>query len=351
MHNSNPSKNGQIRNRSMVSVIAVAVVFCLLLKLLDLALYPCTFMRNDIHAVVTRQYDDLIVGTSCGKMNIDPDTMQSMTGRSGHNVCVGGEYAIDAYYITKLAAEKQKPSRIIYEIGPGYFVTEKEEGNNYLLFYHEFPLSMTKAEYFAAAAAKIGIRSTLFPWSEYALSYTIPNIDSNLQKKLTGDYRTDDLKTAAQTYYESGFIGRNPVSMDSLTWSNPILFDQDQIVTENIEWVRKLVNFCKEEGIEFVAVTTPMPEASLLAYPDAFEEAWSYFENLFSDLDVAYLNFNTDLYDAFSHDLTGYTDFDGHMNEETAKAFSSVFARALNGEDVSMSKDTVTAAAEAVPVG
>ena len=49
-----------------------------------------------------------------------------------------GEYGIDAYYIARLIAEKQKPARIIYEVDPGYFVSEKEEGNNYLLFYHEF---------------------------------------------------------------------------------------------------------------------------------------------------------------------------------------------------------------------
>lgn len=62
--------------------------------------------------------------------------MEEVNGRSGHNLCVGGEYGIDAYYLTKLICEKQQPKRIIYEVDPGYFVTEKEEGNNYLLFYH-----------------------------------------------------------------------------------------------------------------------------------------------------------------------------------------------------------------------
>ena len=108
-----------------------------LLVPLDLALYPCTFMRNDVHAVVTQQFDDIIVGTSHGKMDIDPEVMQEVTGRSGHNLCVGGEYGIDAYYLTKLIKEKQNPKRIIYEVDPGYFVSEKEEGNNYLLFYQK----------------------------------------------------------------------------------------------------------------------------------------------------------------------------------------------------------------------
>lgn len=80
--------------------------------------------------------------------DIDPAVMEETTGRSGHNLCVGGEYGIDAYYLARLVAEKQSPTRIIYEVDPGYFVSEKEEGNNYLLFYHEFPFSRAKRNIF-----------------------------------------------------------------------------------------------------------------------------------------------------------------------------------------------------------
>ena len=102
--------------KKVLKTFLVLVVCVALLAALDLALYPCTFMRNDVHAVVTQQFDDIIVGTSHGKMDIDPEVMQEVTGRSGHNLCVGGEYGIDAYYLTKLIKEKQNPKRIIYEV-------------------------------------------------------------------------------------------------------------------------------------------------------------------------------------------------------------------------------------------
>ena len=117
--------------KKIIKTIVVVAVCVTLLAGLDMALYPCTFMRNDIHAVVSNQYDEIILGTSHGMTDIDPAVMEEITGRSGHNVCVGGEYGIDAYYIARLIAEKQKPARIIYEVDPGYFVSEKEEGNNY----------------------------------------------------------------------------------------------------------------------------------------------------------------------------------------------------------------------------
>ena len=112
--------------KKIIKTIVVVAVCVTLLAGLDMALYPCTFMRNDIHAVVSNQYDDIILGTSHGMTDIDPAVMEEITGRSGHNVCVGGEYGIDAYYIARLIAEKQKPARIIYEVDPGYFVSEKE---------------------------------------------------------------------------------------------------------------------------------------------------------------------------------------------------------------------------------
>lgn len=155
--------------KKIIKTIIVLGVCAALLVGIDMALYPCTFMRNDIHAAVTNPYDDIILGTSHGMTDIDPAVMKDITGRTGHNMCVGGEYEIDAYYIAKLIAEKQKPTRIIYEVDPGYFVSEKEEGNNYLLFYHEFPFSKAKLEYFWNSIAKCNFRTVLFPWYEYSL--------------------------------------------------------------------------------------------------------------------------------------------------------------------------------------
>lgn len=245
--------------KKFLKTITVIAVCILILVMLDMALYPCTFMRNDIHAVVNNQYDDIILGTSHGMTDIDPAIMEEITGRSGHNMCVGGEYEIDAYYIAKLIAEKQKPSRIIYEIDPGYFVSEKEEGNNYLLFYHEFPFSKSKAEYFWNSIAKCNFRTILFPWYEYSLSYELGKVKETFSQKWNRDYDISHLKSATQEYHESGFIERYPVDTSKLKMEDLKLFDKKQINTQNLEYLGKLIDFCKENGIEFVAVTTPVP--------------------------------------------------------------------------------------------
>ena len=59
--------------------VIIAVTICLLV-VLDFLLYPCTFMRSDIHMVTTESFDDLYLGTSHGKINIDPAAENNSTG-------------------------------------------------------------------------------------------------------------------------------------------------------------------------------------------------------------------------------------------------------------------------------
>ncbi len=333
--------------KKTAKIVLVLAVFALLLKGLDLALYPCTFTRNDIHAIAEGGFDDLIVGTSHGKMNIDPDAMETVTGHSGHNAAVGGEYGIDAYYITKLAIEKGDIKRVIYEVSPGYFLQEKEEGNNYLLFYHEFPLSSAKLSYFTDAILKKNLRTVLFPWYEYSLSYELSHVSENLSKKLNGDYSIDSFKTDSQEYHESGFIENEPVAQADMTWTDPVLYEDGAIVEENMEYLQKTIELCRENDIEFVAVVTPMPDTMLNMYAENYEAAWTYFDSFFEENDVTVYNFNSTYYAAYPHTMDLFTDYDGHMNGDSARAFSEVLAKLISGEEVELQTAAPTVTAEA----
>lgn len=305
----------------------IKTAVCLLLAaailwMLDFMLYPCTFMRNDIHTACSVSHEDIFLGTSHGKMNIDPAAVEETSGRNGHNLCVGGEYGVDAYYLTKLLIEKQKPSRIIYEIDPGYFVTEKEPGNNYLLFYHEFPVSAAKLSYFADSIISCDFRTMLFPWYEYPLKYETAKLKDTVWQKWNRNYDISYLKGQAQEYHENGFIERYPVDTSKIKSTSPKLFTKESLKEENIRYLKKIIALCRKENMEFVAVTTPVPKAALKKYNENYEQAWDYFEQLFEDENVRYLNFNREYREVFSHELSAYTDYDGHMNGEAAREFS-----------------------------
>lgn len=326
------------KGKKAASVVAAFVASAaVLLFLLDLMLYPCTFIRNDIHAVTTEQKDFVLLGTSNGKMDLDPDriaesmTRGSETPAAGQNLCVGGEYPIDAYYMTRLMAEKKRPRLIIFEVDPGYFTTEKETGNNYLLFYHEFPLSISKLRYFGAAMLDCDVRSGLFAAYEYSPLYEIPRIGETLQRKLSGDYDVSWFKGEAQEYHEDGFVERYPVDEEDFPSYDGFVFEGNQENLErNTAYLSKLIAFCREQGIDFLAAIMPLPEKSLERDTEQFALAWEYFDGYFAEKGVDFYNFNTDYYSAFPHSADHFTDYDGHMNGDSAREFSRIFGSIIN---------------------
>ena len=87
--------------------------------------------------------------------------------------------------LRRLIAEKQKPTRIIYEVDPEYLVSEKEEGNNYLSVLSRVSISQKlKLEYFWNSIADCNFRTVLFPWYEYSLSYELGKVKGNFFSKM-----------------------------------------------------------------------------------------------------------------------------------------------------------------------
>ena len=288
--------------RKILPYLIGLAVCAFIIKALDIALYPCTYTRNDIHTVVSDQKDVIILGTSNGKMNIDPDIMLDGTGLSGHN------------------------------LDPAYYMEEKEPGNNYLLFYHEFPLSRTKVSYFKDALLNLDFRAWLFPFYEYELSYELNHIGSNLSQKLNGDYDIGRLKNEIQQYHENGFIEKFPVSPDRFPPYEPELFDEEKLLPENMAWIDKLIETCHEEGIDIIALSTPLPGVALKKDEESFLAAWKYLAEYFDKRGVRFYNFNRELFKAFPHDTELYVDLDGHMNGDSARAFSRTLGKVLWGE-------------------
>ena len=57
---------------------------------------------------------------------------------------------------------------------------------------------------------------------------------------------------------------------------------------------------------------------------------WAYLKEFFEKEQIPWLNFNDQEHFAlFTHDITAFTDMDGHMNEDAARAFSRVLAGQL----------------------
>ena len=63
---------------------------------------------------------------------------------------------------------------------------------------------------------------------------------------------------------------RYPVDVTKLKKSEPKLYEEGKVNEENMKYLKKLITFCKENDIEFVAVTTPIPINTLKDYSDSY---------------------------------------------------------------------------------
>lgn len=319
-----------MKKRTLRLIICI-LAFLAVCLFLDLALYPCTYMRNDIRTVTAAYHDVIFLGTSDGKMGIDPDAVLAGRDRTGHNLCNGGEFPIDSYHLLRLLIEKQKPQTVVFEVNPVVFVTEKEQGNNYLLFYHEFPLSASKLAYAKDILLRADFRAALFPFYEYPLSTTLPRMGDTLSRKLSADYSLEPLRGTTGDYRANGFLARYPQDPQTFAAPDRFSFTQDTIVPAHIDYLYRVIDLCKEEGIELIAVTMPQADETLSAMSGDFVDAYAYFEALFADAGVPYYNFNTEYYAVAPHDAASFVDYNGHLNEEAAGSFSRILGNVLFG--------------------
>ena len=311
--------------KKTVLLFIFILVFAGAVYLADFALYPCTYMRNDVHSVTTDAHDVLFLGTSNGKMNLDPDTVLADTVLSGHNLCNGNQFPVDSFHLLQLAIETNRPAVVVLDVDPAVFVTDKGRGNNYLLFFHEFPLSRAKVSYFFDAVADCDLRSLLFPFYEYPLSTELARVRETVYRKANQDYDVSYLKGQTGEYHENGWMERYPVEASAFPAMSARAFAKEDLRTEHVAYLEKMIALCEANNITFIAASLPQADETLAAFPEAFENAWNYFEAFFSVYGVPYYNFNREYHDAVPHDLSRYVDYNGHMNGESARDFSNVF--------------------------
>ncbi len=178
------------------------------------------------------------------------------------------------------------------------------------------------------------IRFPLFAFHEYSLKTELPRIKDNVYQKVTGNYDVSYLKGETQEYHENGFIEKYPVAVEDFPTYSATLFRSADVKTSNMEYLTKLINLCKDNDIEFIATSIPLAAVMLVEEEDSYREAWDYFSAYFKEQDVEYYNFNREYYQSYGHGLENYVDYDGHMNGDSARAFSKVF-----GETVFSSKE------------
>lgn len=328
--------------RNFKRCIWILLMLCLFLginELLTYLLYPYTYTRADMHHLTEGEYETLIVGTSHGKCGLDPKILEETTGEKTINVCQGGQYPVDSYYLVREAARHRKLTRVIYELDAGYWVTVPNQSADYITFYHEMPWSYVKAEYFWDKMLDADFRTVLFPWYFYRKEFKRTGV--LLEQKQSEVYKTYGVQpfdSQVQTYREDGFIERNPLSSDRQQEDSPSLWQEPGAREDARNAFDKMADFCEKEGIRLDVVITPVPWVTYEKYQEQYDAADVFFKEYLGLRKIPFYNYVNDRSEGIPGELEEFADYDGHMYEETAAGFSRVFGENLKKQSLCGSK-------------
>lgn len=325
MHNSNNIKHNYIRR---VAIIALFVA-CILIGnyLLNLAFIPYSYVKVDYETAYNEKSDIMFIGTSHGKCAIQTDVIDEVTGKKSINMCLGGEYLSSSYYMTKDIITTNKPSKIVYELDYGYWVTKEYTGTDSTLIYRNMRPSLAKLEYFCSVESKKDFRSVIFPWYIFRKEYAM--IPKNLTNKLHGKEEELDINvfsSDAQVYKKGGSIYRHPVADSQKSWQNFSEWDEKKINANSPKYFKKLVELCKKNDIELVVIITPVANETIDKYETQYMDMHEYFDRLTDKYDVEYINYNYEEIDGLDRTINGFCDYEGHMTGENAMIFSERLA-------------------------
>lgn len=316
-----------MRNSKKLIHAVFFLVICLLCNsVMTFLIYPYNYARIDVHNIKISQYDTIFLGSSHGKCGINPKVVDEVTGGKSINVCIGGEYMQDVYFLAKEASRKKPLKKIVYELDPGYWVTEPVQGTDYGSFYQEFSFSQVKLQYFAEKMAKADFRSILFPW--YVYRQQLQRIPENVKTKMSDVYRNYDpspFSGKVQSYEDGGFIRRHVMDCPK-TEENLVLWDETELKEDSMKYFQRLVKFCEEKEIELKVITTPVPDVTFKKYQRHFDDAHAFFSEYMRKSKVEYHNFNYIDMNGFDRSLDAFADYEGHMYGESADKFSRILA-------------------------
>ena len=321
-----------MRSFKKAAVFLILVLFLAANALLSYILYPYTYTRAMYREIKNPGYDTLIVGGSHSKCGIDPAVLKSAAGVSAINAAQGGEHTIDMYYLVQEAAARTDLRTVICEIDPSYWVAEPNQTSEYVLLYHEFPLSVRKAGYFAGKMLTADFRTAPFEW--YLYRQQAAHLKERILEKRSEAYRNCDIgqfTDEVQSYHRDGFIARFRVDAGTTREDTPALFERGDLNAEEQKYFKKLAGFCRKEGIALVAVITPVPETSYERYRANYEDAAAWFEAFMAENDVRFINYLNQKNEV-PHDLADFCDNEGHMFEDTAARFTKVLAEDIYDE-------------------
>lgn len=284
--------------------------------------YQDGYVREELQGTL----DFLICGASQAQRGISPMILDQKLGCNSYNIASPLMTLHSRYYMLEKELERNPVKTVIIELCYDTMGRDRAvvgpEGDYYML--GRFTSFTERLQYFISTAR----------FDEYAEFYS-----DTLQRGITAWRALGENGIGTSEHYTNkGFAALEAQAIEPISKE---MYQKEQISTEvveeNLDYLNKMFQLCREKNINVIVVATPLADAAILSY-DKMDEIYSMYQEICQNWDYPYYDFS--LYKGkseFLNDADSYYDRN-HLSDSGAERFTALLAdivkETLDGADM-----------------
>ena len=270
----------------------------------------------------------IFVGQSRGETNINPYILDSYLNYKTYNLCRRFVQLPDIRYVVSEANSNNNIQVVVLDVDQLYFYNTDIDYFGDAYMYPHITNIYEKLRYTKSLLNK--------DYRIMLMRYTVEGMDDlkeskeRMKDKLSERYREYSFDAVTNKNSHHIYMGRGywkGVEMSDKTVEGSS-WNKDLITTEAIKSVADMADYCDKKGITVLAVHAPVPHERFTEAEHNSQK--EYFEDMFGDYGLKYIDFNFIKKDYLTWDENGYTDLEGHMMGKMADKYSEVLGTVLN---------------------
>lgn len=326
--------------KKILRFLCMAAAVCLLVlgtvKVCNYLLEDDTqsYTRLTLHELygTEENIDTLFLGSSHCFRAYDPELFTELTGKNAFNLGSSAQNYDTSYYLLREAVKEHDIQTVYLDMHYKFLFVDKTDRDlvqaNIISDYMR--PSLNKLEFLTQTSEAKHITNRLLPfrrdWQKIA---DLPYLKEVWTKKQTESYRNYEPVVLEDEYYAGkGFVWSSAqLDAEAITWwenFTPVSEDMDSDVTYTLSYIEKIVEYCKEQGIQLIFVTAPSFDQYLEAV-GPYDEAYEYIKNLAESYGVTYLDFNLCKKEYLDLQEDSFLDVD-HLNGRGAQTLTALLA-------------------------
>lgn len=318
--------------KSIIKCVVFLLLCAAMFVVCDFLFMPSGYIRVILHTLnhSEENFDTVVLGASHGRSAIDPAKIDEQFGSNAINISIPNEKVKDSYYLLKESCRNNDVKTVIMDLDYQYWFKLGDNDFADTFIYSYMEPSSVKLEYFRDNLINKDFRLSFVEWARYSAQYS--RIKKNVATKQTDEYQDYDISAAEVgdangPYVDKGFFYRKDGGHEGRGKITRVQWNDSCADPKVLGYFNQIVNYCKENNIRLICVTSPITPATALA--GASEQSGAFFTRLAQQYGIEYYDFNLLKYDVLPRVNTDFGDWEGHMCGKLAEPYSTILGQVI----------------------